>query len=108
MAATLTTPNTVLDAVLPKAQTARLLAQIAAVVLGTVALTVAAKIQVPVWPVHITLQSMVVAIIAGALGWRLGVARASDSSSAGCRWHTSSAASPMAARRSVSFRSPSP
>jgi biotin transport system substrate-specific component len=39
-----------------------------------VALTVAAKIQVPVWPVHITLQSMVVAILAGALGWRLGVA----------------------------------
>lgn len=74
MAATLTTQNTVLGALLPTTQTARLLSQIAAVVLGTVALTVAAKIQVPVWPVHITLQSMVVAMLAGALGWRLGLA----------------------------------
>jgi biotin transport system substrate-specific component len=74
MAVSLTTRNTVLDALLPQTQSTRLIAQIAAVVLGTVALTVAAKIQVPVWPVHITLQSMVVAMLAGALGWRLGVA----------------------------------
>jgi biotin transport system substrate-specific component len=74
MAETLTTPNTVLGALLPAAGGTRLAAQIGAVILGTVALTVAAKIQVPVWPVHITLQSMVVAILAGALGWRLGVA----------------------------------
>src|SRR5690606_37750241 len=74
MAETLTTPNTVLGAVLPAARGTRLATQIGAVILGTVALTVAAKIQVPVWPVHITLQSMVVAILAGALGWRLGVA----------------------------------
>ncbi len=74
MAETLTTPNTVLGALLPAARGTRLATQIGAVILGTVALTVAAKIQVPVWPVHITLQSMVVAILAGALGWRLGVA----------------------------------
>lgn len=74
MAETLTTPNTVLGALLPAAGGTRLAAQIGAVILGTVALTVAAKIQVPVWPVHITLQSMAVAILAGALGWRLGVA----------------------------------
>lgn len=74
MAETLTTPNTVLGAVLPAARGTRLATQIGAVILGTIALTVAAKIQVPVWPVHITLQSMVVAVIAGALGWRLGVA----------------------------------
>lgn len=74
MAETLTTPNTVLGAVLPAARGTRLATQLGAVILGTVALTVAAKIQVPVWPVHITLQSMVVAILAGALGWRLGVA----------------------------------
>ena len=74
MAVTLTTPNTILGVLEPKSQTTRLAVQIGAVILGTLALTVAAKIQVPVWPVHITLQSMVVALIAGALGWRLGVA----------------------------------
>lgn len=74
MAETLTTPNTLLGALLPEARLSRRLAQAGAVVLGTVALAIAAKIQVPVWPVHITLQSMVVAILAGALGWRLGVA----------------------------------
>lgn len=74
MAETLTTPNTLLGALLPETRLNRRLAQAGAVVLGTVALAIAAKIQVPVWPVHITLQSMVVAILAGALGWRLGVA----------------------------------
>ena len=74
MAETLTTPNTVLGALLPEARGMRLAAQVGAVILGTVALTVAAKIQVPVWPVAITLQSMVVAIIGGVMGWRLGLA----------------------------------
>jgi biotin transport system substrate-specific component len=74
MAVTLTTPNTILGVLEPKSQTTRIAVQLGAVVLGTVALAVASKIQVPVWPVHITLQSMVVAILAGALGWRLGLA----------------------------------
>lgn len=74
MAETLTTPNTLLGALLPEARMSRRLVQAGAVVLGTVALAIAAKIQVPVWPVHITLQSMVVAMLAGVLGWRLGVA----------------------------------
>ena len=74
MAVTLTTPNTILGALEPKSQTTRLAVQIGAVVLGTVALAIASKVQVPVWPVHITLQSMVVALLAGALGWRLGLA----------------------------------
>lgn len=74
MAVTLTTPNTILGVLEPKSQTTRLAVQIGAVILGTVALAVASKIQVPVWPVHITLQSMIVALLAGALGWRLGLA----------------------------------
>ena len=74
MAVTLTTPNTILGALEPKSQTTRLAVQIGAVVLGTVALAIASKVQVPVWPVHITLQSIVVALLAGALGWRLGLA----------------------------------
>jgi biotin transport system substrate-specific component len=74
MAVTMTTPNTVLGALLPRDGAARLAAQAGAVVLGTLALAIAARIQVPVWPVHVTLQTMVVAVIAGALGARLGVA----------------------------------
>lgn len=74
MAETLTTPNTLLGAVLPASRGTRLAVQIGAVILGTLALTIASKIQVPVWPVAITLQSMVVAIIGGVMGWRLGLA----------------------------------
>lgn len=74
MADTLTTRNTVLGALLPREGSLRLLTQFGAVVLGTLALALAAKVQVPVWPVPVTLQSMVVALLAGALGARLGVA----------------------------------
>lgn len=74
MAETMTTPNTVLGALLPEARSMRLATQVGAVILGTVALTIASKIQVPVWPVAITVQSMVVAIIGGVMGWRLGLA----------------------------------
>lgn len=74
MAATLTTPNTVLGALLPQARSMRLATQVGAVILGTIALAIASKIQVPVWPVAITVQSMVVAIIGGVMGWRLGLA----------------------------------
>ena len=74
MAETMTTPNTVLGALLPEARSMRLATQVGAVILGTVALAIASKIQGPVWPVAITVQSMVVAIIGGVMGWRLGLA----------------------------------
>lgn len=74
MALTLTTPNTVLGVLSPKSQSARLALNIVTVVLGTLVLTVAAKISVPVMPVPVTLQSLAVAIIAAAFGWRIGVA----------------------------------
>ena len=74
MAATLTTPNTVLGALLPKTQTARLVANLATVVLGSLLLTLSAKISVPVMPVPVTLQTFAVAALAGAFGWRIGVA----------------------------------
>lgn len=74
MAVTLTTPNTLLGAFQPKSQAAKLATNATIVVLGTLVMTIAAKINVPVWPVHITLQSMVVAILAAAFGWRIGVA----------------------------------
>lgn len=74
MALTLTTPNTVLGVLSPKSQSARLVLNLVTVVLGTLLLTLAAKVSVPVLPVPVTLQSLAVAIIAAAFGWRIGVA----------------------------------
>lgn len=74
MALTLTTPNTVLGALAPKSGTARLVTSFATIVLGTLVLAVAAQIKVPVMPVPVTLQSLAVALLAAAFGWRIGVA----------------------------------
>ncbi|MGV3490668.1 MAG: biotin transporter BioY [Devosia sp.] len=74
MALTLTTPNTVLGVLSPKSQSARLALNIVTVVLGSLALAAAAKISVPVQPVPVTLQSLVVALLAAGFGWRIGVA----------------------------------
>ncbi len=74
MAMTLTTPNTLLGTLQPKGDTARLASNLVTVVLGTVLLTIAAKIQVPTWPVPVTLQSLAVAGLAAAFGARIGVA----------------------------------
>lgn len=41
-------------------------------VLGSVVLTASAKIQIPFWPVPMTMQSYVVLVIGALYGWRLG------------------------------------
>jgi biotin transport system substrate-specific component len=74
MAVTMTTPNTVLGVLLPKQGTARLVANILTVILGTVLLTLSAKISVPVLPIPVTLQTFAVAALAAGFGWRIGVA----------------------------------
>ena len=74
MAVTLTTPNTILGVLEPKSPTTRLVSNLITVLLGTVLITLAAKINVPTWPVPVTLQSFAVAALAGAFGWRIGVA----------------------------------
>ena len=74
MAVTLTTPNTILGVLEPKTQTERLLSNVAMVLIGTLLITLAAKINVPTWPIAVTLQSFAVAALAGAFGWRIGVA----------------------------------
>lgn len=74
MAVTLTTPNTLLGALQPRGETARLATNLAIVIAGTLLLTLSAKINVPVWPVPVTLQSFAVAALAAAFGWRIGVA----------------------------------
>jgi biotin transport system substrate-specific component len=74
MAVTLTTPNTILGVLEPKSQTTRLISNVFTVLLGTVLITLAAKINVPTWPVPVTLQSFAIAALAAAFGWRIGTA----------------------------------
>jgi biotin transport system substrate-specific component len=44
------------------------------VVAGSLLLTLSAKVQVPMWPVPMTMQTFAVLVIGAALGWRLGAA----------------------------------
>ena len=74
MAVTLTTPNTILGTLQPKSSSARLVANLATVVLGSLVLAISARISGPVMPVPLTLQSLAVAVIAAGFGWRIGVA----------------------------------
>ena len=59
---------------IPESTIAAGAAQAGFIILGTVLLVLSAKYQVPFWPVPMTLQTGVVALIAAAYGWRLGVA----------------------------------
>ncbi len=77
MAMTFATPNTLLGAVQPKGRVAQIATTIAIAFLGSVLMTIAAKTSVPTWPVPVTLQSMAVAIIAAAVGFRVAVATVS-------------------------------
>lgn len=74
MAVTLTTPNTLLGTFAPKSETAKLVSALLTVVLGTVFMTICSKINVPGTPVPVTLQTLGVALLAAAFGWRIGVA----------------------------------
>jgi biotin transport system substrate-specific component len=74
MALTLTTPNTLLGTLQPKTEAAKLWTNVATVILGTVLLTLSAKVSVPVQPIPVTLQTLAVALIAASLGWRMAVA----------------------------------
>jgi len=74
MALVLTTPNTILGTLQPKGDTAKLVANIATVVLGSLVLAISARISIPVMPVAVTLQTLAVAVIAAGFGWRIGVA----------------------------------
>ena len=74
MAVTLTTPNTLLGLYQPKGDAAKLASNLATVVLGTLLITLCAKINVPVWPVPVTLQGFAIAALAATFGMRIGVA----------------------------------
>ena len=74
MAVTLTTPNTLLGLYQPKGGAAKLASSFATVVLGTLLITLCAKINVPVWPVPVTLQGFAIAALAAGFDMRIGVA----------------------------------
>ena len=70
-----TTLRPVLSEVLgPSEGTSLRVKQVLLVVLGVAALTLAAKIRVPMWPVPITMQTFAVLVIGAAYGARLGFA----------------------------------
>lgn len=62
---------TLLDAVLPEAG---LVKQVLLALAGTAVLTLSAKLQVPFWPVPMTMQTFAVLVIAMAFGPKLGAA----------------------------------
>lgn len=74
MAMTIATSNTLLGALQPKSRAAQAVTAIAVAFLGSVLITISAKINVPTWPVPVTLQTLAIAVIAGAFGLRMGVA----------------------------------
>ena len=63
--------NSLATKLLPQAETS-LLHKALLVLGGTLALAVSAKVQVPFWPVPMTLQTLVVLLIGAAYGARLG------------------------------------
>jgi biotin transport system substrate-specific component len=74
MAVTLTTPNTLLGVFQPKGDVARLASNLVTVVLGTLLITICAKLSVQIGLVPVTLQSFAIAALAAAFGLRIGVA----------------------------------
>ena len=68
------TARPLVDLALPEKGAARLGAQIFLAVLGTLLLTLSAKTKVVLGPVDMSLQTLVVLLIAAGFGFRLGVA----------------------------------
>jgi biotin transport system substrate-specific component len=62
---------TLMDAVWTPTTGSKALRAVVLAVIGTLLLTVSAKIQVPFWPVPMTMQTFVVLVLGMAYGWRL-------------------------------------
>ncbi len=74
MAITYTTPNTLLGTFGAGSRPMRLAGASATIILGTLLLAVSAHVSIPFIAVPATMQSMMVALLAAALGARLGLA----------------------------------
>ena len=69
-----TSPSTLAGALWPVTSNAITTRNVTMAVVGTVLLWLSAKIQVPLYPVPITMQTLVVLVLGVAYGWRLGAA----------------------------------
>ncbi|MGF1607761.1 MAG: biotin transporter BioY [Kiloniellales bacterium] len=69
-----TTATTLAGALWPSEKANALLRNTILALAGTALLTLSAKIQVPFWPVPMTMQTFAVLVIGMAYGWRLGAA----------------------------------
>lgn len=65
---------TIADNIWPSRPQARIFRAAALMLAGLCLLTLSAKIQIPFWPVPMTMQTLVVLVIGMAYGWRLGAA----------------------------------
>jgi len=74
MSATSTTSTTLLGLLQSRGKVTGLAPTMATILLGTLFITLCAKIQVPVWPVPVTLQGFAIAALAAAFGLRIGLA----------------------------------
>ena len=74
MASALSSSTTLLGWFRSRSGAAGAASTIVTILLGTLFLTLCAKISVPVWPVPVTLQGFAVAAISSAFGLRIGVA----------------------------------
>ncbi len=70
----LTAPRPLVGRIIPDHGAARWAANGTLVVAGSLVLWASAKIQVPFWPVPMTLQTLAIMVIAATFGMRLGVA----------------------------------
>lgn len=68
------TPATLADTLWPSRPEGRLARSVALMFIGGCLLTLSAKIQIPFWPVPMTMQTFVVLVLGMAYGWRLGAA----------------------------------
>jgi biotin transport system substrate-specific component len=63
---------TLISAIWPEEESSKIARNVVLAILGTALLTISAKIQVPFYPVPMTMQTFVVLVIGMAYGWRLG------------------------------------
>jgi biotin transport system substrate-specific component len=70
----LTAPRPLIGGIIPDEGPARWAAKAALVIAGSLVLWASAKIQVPFYPVPMTLQTLAIMVIAASFGMRLGVA----------------------------------
>ena len=66
--------NLLIEFIWPLKKTDLLLKNIILIIFGTIIITISAKIQVPFWPVPMTMQTYAVLVIAIIYGWKLSLA----------------------------------